>query len=190
MQSSPPPHLFISLPVFVLQRSAGAAQPATSPPPQRLWQDNTQRDLHPGERPNAAHGRTSFTQFDGIICNTSIINTGQSLCSSVDSCVIHLQAFNPIRCLNSTCAHLSVKIACRLSLIATFSPFFSLWLWPLFSAYCGPLVSSFMSRFCSSPFPCSFLQISSQNLTASSAMGSTHNPEVRRHSHAHTHACT
>lgn len=112
--------------MFVLQRSAGAAQPATSPPPQQLWQDNTQRDLHPGERPDAARGCTSFTQFDGVICNTSIINMGQSLCSSVDHCVIHLQAFNPIKCLNSTCAHLSVKIACRLSLIATFSLPFSL----------------------------------------------------------------
>lgn len=126
--------------MFVLQRSAGAAQPATSPPPKRLWQDNTQRDLHPGERPNAAHGRTSFTQFDGVICNTSIMNTGQSLRSSVDRCIIHLQAFNPIKCLNSTCAYLSVKIACRLSLIATFfPPFFSFWLWPLCSAYFGPL---------------------------------------------------
>lgn len=121
----PPPPVFISLPVFVLQRSAGAAQPAASPPPQRLWQDNAQRDLHPGEGPKATRGRTSFTQFDGTICNTSIINTGQSLCSSADGCVIHLQAFNPIKCLNGTCAHLSVKIACRLSLIATFfSPLF------------------------------------------------------------------
>lgn len=176
--------------MFVLQRSAGAAQPAASPPPQRLWQDNAQRDLHPGEGPKAAHGRTSFTQFDGTICNTSIINTGQSLRSSADGCVIHLQAFNPIKCLNSTCAHLSVKIACRLSLIATFfsPPFFPFCLWPPRSAHFGPLASSFISRFCSSPFPCSFLQTSSQDLTASSAVGSTRSPEVRRHSR--TRACT
>lgn len=62
---------------------------------------------------------------------------------------------------------------------------------PLASVFCAwpvfVLLSVFISRFCSSPSPCSFPQIFSQNRTASSARKSTRRPKVGRHTHTLTH---